>query len=67
MKKAVLEGSLTALHSEEAASLTPFRYILLVESGLIDITESVLRPNLERRKLSVLLVINYANRAKSFG
>ena len=40
------------------ASLTPSRYILLVESGLIDMTKSVLWPNRERRKLSVLLVIN---------
>ena len=39
LKKADLEGSLAALHSEEAASLTPSRYILLVESGLIDMTE----------------------------
>ena len=58
-KKADLEGSLAVLHSEEAANLTPSRYILLVESGLIDITELVLWPNRERRKLSVLLVINY--------
>ena len=39
LKKADLEGSLTALYNEEAASLTPSRYILLVERGLIDMTE----------------------------
>ena len=50
-----LEGSLAASHSEEAASLTPSCYILLVKSGLIDITESVLWQNREDRKLSVLL------------
>ena len=59
LKKAGLEDSLVALHSEEAASLTPSCYILLVESGLIDMTGSVLWPNRECSKLSVLLVINY--------
>ena len=49
IKKADLEGSLAVLHSEQAASLTPSRYILLVESGPIDTTESVLWPNRERR------------------
>ena len=59
LKEADLEDSLVTIHSEEAANLTPSRYILLVESGLIDMTGSVLWPNRERRKLSVLLVINY--------
>ena len=53
LKRTDLEGSLPALHSEEAASLKPSCYILLIESGLIDMTESVLWPNGERRKLSV--------------
>ena len=55
-----------ALHSEEAASLTPSCYILLVESGLIDMTGSVLWPNRERSKLSVLLVINYGKSNQMF-
>ena len=58
LQKADLKGSLAVLHSEEAASLTLSRYFLLVESGLIDMTESVLWPNRERRKLSFLQVIN---------
>ena len=47
------------LHSEEAASLIPFRYILLLESDLVDMTGSVLWQNREGRNLSVLLAINY--------
>ena len=65
LKKADLEGSLAVLHSEQAASLTPSRYILLVESGPIDTTESVLWPNRERRKLSVLLVRNYGKSSQT--
>ena len=61
------EGSLAAPHREEAASLTPSRYALLVESGLIDMTESVLCQNRERRKLSVLLVLNYGKSNQRFG
>ena len=56
LKKADLEGSLAVLHSEQAASLTPSRYILLVESGPIDTTESVLWPNRERRTCARTIV-----------
>ena len=38
--KADLEGSLAVPHSEDAASLTPSCYILLVESSQIEMSES---------------------------
>ena len=55
-----------ALHSKKAASLAPSCYILLVESSLIDMAGSVLWPNRECRKLSVLLVTNASKQLKGF-